>query len=59
MESQSKHFLVLSFLIIRFSADNCQGSYEETGFSKATPTKYISLINENAFGKRGLERPFT
>ena len=52
-KAESGQFLVLSFLL-QDSQTTVKKTMEETGFSKATLTKYISLINENAL-ERGLE----
>ena len=52
-KAESGQFLVLSFLL-QDSQTTVKKAMEETGFSKATLTKYISLINENAL-ERGLE----
>ena len=52
-KAESGQFLVLSFLL-QDSQATVKEAMEETGFSKATLTKYISLINENAL-ERGLE----
>ena len=52
-KAESGQFLVLSFLL-QDSQTTVKEAMEETGFSKATLTKYISLINENAL-ERGLE----
>ena len=52
-KAESGQFLVLSFLL-QYSQTTVKKAMEETGFSKATLTKYISLINENAL-ERGLE----
>ena len=52
-KAESGQFLVLSFLL-QDSQTTVKEAMEETGFSKATLTKYISLINENAW-ERGLE----
>ena len=52
-KAESGQFLVLSFLL-QDSQTTVKETMEETGFSKATLTKYISLINENAL-ERGLE----
>ena len=52
-KAESGQFLVLSFLL-QDSQTTVKEVMEETGFSKATLTKYISLINENAL-ERGLE----
>ena len=47
-KAESGQFLVLSFLL-QDSQTTVKEAMEETGFSKATLTKYISLINENAW----------
>ena len=52
-KAESGQFLVLSFLL-QDSQTTVKKAMEETGFSKATLTKYISLINENAL-EIGLE----
>ena len=52
-KAEAGQFLVLSFLL-QDSQTTVKEAMEETGFSKATLTKYISLINENAL-ERGLE----
>ena len=52
-KADSGQFLVRSFLV-QDSQATVKEAMEETGVSKATLTKYISLINENAL-ERGLE----
>ena len=51
--AESGQFLVLSFLLQK-SLTTIKEAMEETVFSKATITKYLALVNENAL-ERGLE----
>ena len=52
-KAEAGQFLVLSFLL-QDSQTTVKKAWKKQVFSKATLTKYISLINENAL-ERGLE----
>ena len=47
-KAESGQFSILSFLL-QESQTTVKAVMEETGFSKATLTKYVTLLNDNGF----------